>query len=132
MSIQYTIKATVTTESESGCVRLFHGTHSSHVGSLVQGIEFTKGGDGYFWATPDHWNAWRHAEMAEQQMMFADLPPGRQAILAFDLPTKVLDMFQGQEPEPWLVVYLHGYRFSQACSEVLHSEIRNVEITFEQ
>jgi len=130
MALSYTITTTITTASASGCLRLFHGTLAAHVGSLGHGIDLTKSG-GEFWMATDPDLAKHFAELAEQQRLFRDLPPG-QAIFACDVPLVLLDSFRDQQPEPWLVIYSQGYRFSQGCSAPLNSAMSNIEITFEE
>lgn len=127
MALTYTIVSTVTTVCASGYSRLFHGTLPMHIPSLGRGIDFTKG-DGAFWATPDPDVARYYASVAEQQLLFTTGAPG-QAILAFDLPVEVLNRFEEQE---WIAMYSHGIRFTPACSGVLHEEMTNIEVTFEQ
>jgi hypothetical protein len=137
MALNYTIKQTVTTTAiASDCARFFHGTLVLHCHSLGQGIDFGKCG-GSFWVTDDLENARYYASLAEQQLMFGlagqgqVLVPG-QAIFAFDFPKVTLDNFMGQQPEPWLLVFSQGYRFSPACCSYLNTQMTNIEITFEE
>jgi len=120
----------VTTASPTGFLRLFHGTLGLHVSSICQRIDFMKSA-GFFWMTPDVDRARYFADLAEQQLLFVGGPPG-QAIFSCDVPITTLESFQGQEPDPWLVVYSQGYRFGQACSAELHQAMQNIEITYEQ
>lgn len=135
MALNYTITKTVTTASSDGCLRLFHGTLSSSVGSIItHGIDHAKlkeYGSGEFWATPDLELARYYAGIAEQQLMFRAGPPG-QAIMGFDLRIDAIHGFQGHLPEPWVWVHPQGYQFSPECYSVLTNTLTNVEITFEE
>jgi hypothetical protein len=130
MDLAISLSKTVTTACADGYQRFFHGTLANNVGGFYKGINFDACG-GEFWATSDLENARYFAFLAEQQLLFANGIPG-QAIFAFNLPLSIVDTLQGQQPEPWLWVYSHGYKFTPACSEILNNEMTNIEITFEE
>jgi hypothetical protein len=126
----------VTTSASVGCQRFFHGTLRGSAGSIVAvGVDYDRikelGGDGFFWATADVEIARYHASLAEQQLLFTGGPPG-QALVAFDLPVTVVENFQSQQPEPWVWVYSHGYKFTPASYSTLNREMKSIEIAFEE
>lgn len=135
MALNFTITAKVTTASTSGFQRLYHATLVSHVGSIVRfGVNYEKlreAGGRDFWAADQPEGAWQFGDLAAQQLLFQGGDP-KQAMLSFELALPLLESFQAQEPDPWLVVYPQGYKFTPACFPTLTAQMKNVEITFEE
>jgi hypothetical protein len=135
MALNYTVATCVTTTAvATGHIRLFHGTLVFHAGSVARGIDFAKC-NSQFWATPNLELARYFYGVADQQWFAANAPdmlPGNQhAIVAFDFPIPTIAHFEEQSPS-WLLTTSEGYCFLPACSTLLQTERKNIEIAFEE
>ena len=125
MALKHKKTDCITTVAPDGYVRLYHGTRSQMIDSIIEfGVDEGRakacgGGDGFCAAKDYEMAKWYSARPGE---------PGLRAVLAFDLAIESVERLLHEEK--LVDHYFHGFlEFFPPSYPVLNAEMTNIEIT---